>query len=304
MVTLVGLARFFGLRRFALLSSTILAIGNGGTLLGTTPLALAVGQIGWRGTFLTMAGFVLAVATLASLIVRDGPDPAQAPRGEAGLAQAIRGVSVVLRNRRPWPLLPLSFCGYAVLITVRGLWASSYLADTFDLGPAPARGNVLLGMSCATILGTLGYGLIEGHLGRRRPVIVGSMGMVLVPVLLAMPSITSPIVAATLLAALGALGALGATYPLIVALGRQFLADHEIDRGLMFLNGICFIGTAFVQTVSGVVIVAGNASVEAQNSGCALLFLTPLLLLLASVAVFCRSSNPRPHVAANRMEGK
>jgi sugar phosphate permease len=206
----------------------------------------------------------------------------------------------VLRNRRLWPLLPLSFSGYAVLITVRGLWAGPYLADSLDLGPV-ARGNVLLGMSCATILRTLGYGLIERHLGRRRPVILGSTGAALALVLLAVAPTTSPIAAATLLAALGALGA---TYPLIMAQGRQFLADHEIGRGLTLLNGSCFIGAAFVQAGSGVVIVAGSTSLEAQHSGYALLFLTLALLLAASIAVFRRSSDVRPYAAANRMEGK
>lgn len=300
MGTLVVLTRFFAPHRFALLSSTILAIGNGGTLLGTTPLALAVGHIGWRGTFLAMAGIVLAVAALTGLIARDGPDPARAPRGEGGLAEAVRGVSAVLRNRWLWPILPLSFSGYAVLITVRGLWAGPYLADAFGLGPV-GRGNVLLGMSCATILGTLGYGLIERRLGRRRPVIVGSTGVALALVLLALGPITSPIVAAALLAALGALGA---TYPLIMAQGRQFLADHEVGRGLTFLNGICFIGAASVQAGSGLVIAVGGTSPEEQSSGYTLLFLALALLLTTSIAVFCRSSDVRPHAAANRMDGR
>ena len=46
-----------------------------------------------------------------------------------------RGVLAVLRNRRLWAVVPMSFTGYAVLVTVRGLWAGPYLAEVFTLSP-------------------------------------------------------------------------------------------------------------------------------------------------------------------------
>jgi MFS family permease len=52
MGTLVVLARWYPPGRFATLGSLVLAGGNAGTLLGTTPLAVAAQTLGWRGAFL------------------------------------------------------------------------------------------------------------------------------------------------------------------------------------------------------------------------------------------------------------
>lgn len=294
MATLMVLARFYPPERFALLSSSILAIGNAGTLLGTTPLALAAKQIGWRGTFLVMGGTVALIAVLVATVTRDGPDPHRKAHHAAELAATMRGVAAVLRNRALWPLLPMCFAGYAVLVTVRGLWAGPFLAERFGLEPV-ARGHVLLLMSCATILGTLAYGAIEQRLDRRRePVLVGSCGAAVALLALAYVPAGSLGLAATLLALVGALGA---TYPLIMAQGRKFLADHELGRGFTFLNGITFLGAAFLQAVSGLAVAEAEARAELLGDHYALLFIMLAAWLVAAAAIFCRSMDARQYAA-------
>ena len=86
MGTLVVVARFFEPRRFAVLSSVLLAVGSVGTLTATTPLALTTELVGWRGAFTGMGGAVVLVSALVLLIVRDRP-PGTMAAGE----------------RRPWP---------------------------------------------------------------------------------------------------------------------------------------------------------------------------------------------------------
>lgn len=291
MGTLVVLTRFFEARRFAVLSSTILAVGNGGTLLGTTPMALATEWAGWRGTFLIMGGVVVGLAALALVIVRDAPTSTpRRPRVEETLAATVRGIVAIVRNRRLWAILPISFTGYAALVTVRGLWAGPYLTDLFAMAPL-ARGQVLLAMSVATILGTLAYGFIEQRLDRRRgPVLVGSLGAVLGLLLLALLPAPSAFTATMLLTAFAALAA---TYPLIMAQGRRFLSDAEVGRGLTFLNGTCFFGAASIQVASGFVLDVAQATSRSPSTAYSWLFLFLSGLLILALAAYSRSADLR-----------
>ena len=288
MGVLVVLARFYPPHQFAQYSSFLLAIGSAGTLVGTTPLALVQSAIGWRGAFLALAGLVLLVAVLIGLLVRDRPAGAQPPAATESLAAALRGVRKVLGNRRILAIVPMCFTAYAVLITVRGLWAGTYLAEMFAFSPV-ARGNALLAMSVAMILGNLAYGALERRLDRRRPlVIAGSTGVILLLLLLAVLPAAS---AALAILALTLVGALGMTYALLMAQGRRFLAEDEIGRGLTLLNGACFAGAATIQAVSGVVVDAAEGSDPAHTWRALFLFLAGVLVL--ALASYRASEDPR-----------
>jgi predicted MFS family arabinose efflux permease len=290
MGTLVVLTRFYDERRFAFLAATLLAIGSGGTLIGATPLAFAAETLGWRGAFLGMGGIVAATAVLVALLVRDGPAGAPAPRAEETLAQALRGVLAVARNRQLWAILPMSFTGYAVLVTVRGLWAGPWLAERFGLDPV-ARGNALLAVSVAMMLGTFTYGAVERRLDRRRePVIAGTLVAVFVLLLLALAPIGSVALATGLLAVFGFTGM---TYALLMAQGRRFLGEAEVGRGLTFLNGACFSGAALIQASSGVVVELARGSGAGPAGAYAALFLFLAAALLLALLAYRRSSDRR-----------
>lgn len=290
MGALVVLARFYDQQRFAFLAATLLAIGSGGTLIGATPLALAAEALGWRGAFLAMGGIVVATAGLVALVVRDAPTGAAAPHAEESLAQALRGVLAVFRNRRLWAILPMSFTGYAVLVTVRGLWAGPYLAERFGLGPV-GRGNALLAVSVAMMLGTMAYGSLERRLDRRRePVLAGTAVAILALLLLALAPIDSPWLATALLALFGFTGM---TYALLMAQGRRFMGEGEIGRGLTFLNGACFTGAAVIQAASGMVVEAArDTGLDAAGTYRALFLALAAALALALLA-YRRSADRR-----------
>ena len=194
----------------------------------------------------------------------------------------------VLANRRIWAILPMCFTGYAVLITVRGLWAGPYLADMFAFSPV-ARGNVLLAMSVAMILGNLAYGMLERRYDRRRRLVAwGSGGVIMALLLLAALPAASAALATVLLAAVGGLGM---TYALLMAQGRRFLAEHEIGRGLTVLNCACFAGAATMQALSGLVVDLAQDFGPAATWRALFLFLAAALAV--AVATYLRSEDPR-----------
>ncbi|MFO1067474.1 MAG: MFS transporter [Geminicoccaceae bacterium] len=287
MGALYVVARRYPVGRFAVISSLLLAIGQGGVLLGASPLAMAAQALGWRGALLGVAGITLASAGLVALLVRD-------PQRHAGpsesLGEAFAGVLATLRLRELWPILPMSFVSYGVLVTLRGLWAGPYLADVFALAPG-ARGNALLGMSLAMVVGTLAYGALERRLDRRRDLVAaGTAVTVLALGGLALAPSHSLALSATLLAVVGVTGI---HFAIVMAQGRRFLPDRLIGRGLTMLNGMTFAGAAVVQVGSGVMIDVLQTRGAADAAVWTALFAALGLLLAVALAAYLRSEDRR-----------
>ena len=91
MAPLALYARRFPPERFTMLAGIQIAIGTIGTLLVTAPLAWASATIGWRATFLVVAGLVVACAALVAIVVReDGADRAHPGAGETAAREPAR----------------------------------------------------------------------------------------------------------------------------------------------------------------------------------------------------------------------
>ncbi len=286
MGTLVAVTRWFPADRFALLSSLVMAFANLGILASSTPFALAAELLGWRGALLCVAGLTAAALLLVAFFGRSRTDPGRPAAHGESLGEALGGVLAVMRLRPLWPILPLCFIGYAVLISVRGLWAGPYLAEVFALGPV-ARGNALLAMSVAMPTGVLIHVWLERRWqSRRKPVLAGSVGALAGLLLLALLADRSVLLATALLSVIGACGS---TYVLIVAQSRQFLPAHQIGRGITLLNFANFLGAATVQQASGWVVQVGRDSGAAPAATYGWLFAFLALLLAAAAAIFARS---------------
>src|SRR6516165_5981793 len=64
-------ARRFPPDRFATLAGLQVGIGTLGALLATAPLAFSTATIGWRGSFLGVAGVTFLIGLLIALVVKD-----------------------------------------------------------------------------------------------------------------------------------------------------------------------------------------------------------------------------------------
>ncbi len=161
--------RVFDPTRFALLSSWLIAIGSAGNLLGATPLALASQQFGWRGAFIGLAVITTMAVVAVALLLKDPPhlDRSLDRRG------MFAGICEVVSIRALWPILPLIFVSYAVVIAERSLWVGPYFSDVHGLAPI-ARGNAVLLFAVAMSIGALVSGPLDQWLGTRKWVVVTS----------------------------------------------------------------------------------------------------------------------------------
>ena len=290
---LVVCTRWFPPERFATLAALMVAMGNAGNLLATTPLAAASEYFGWRGAFVAMAVISAVIAVLGYLIIRDAP-PGHAfhEREAESLGSILKGVGEVFRN----PLLPvmfvMSFVTYSGIVTILGLWGGPYLHDVHGLGPVP-RGNVLLVMTVTLIIGTAITGPLDRYFDTRKKVaMTGGVATVVVLALLALVP-DPPLWQATVLLALFA--SFNGYAIVILAHGRTIFPDHLVGRGMTTLTISTMGGVAVIQWVSGRIVgafVGEDGLVEPE--GYRVMFAFIAAILAAALVYYSRMPDAKP----------
>ncbi|MDI3324374.1 MFS transporter [Pontibacterium granulatum] len=249
---MVIIARGYPAERFALLSASVLTFATLGDLLSTAPFATLAEYVGWRGGLWIAVSLTALSSVLCWLFIRDSRTLAEGQSQET-LLQLFSGWGELVRVVGLWPIFPLLLGGYAVLLCVRGLWGGPYLADMFGLDPS-GRGIVLMCMSLAMALGTIGYGLAPRVIRSAKLTIgIGSALAIVSLTILAIAG-SGPLTSAVML--LCVLGLFGATYPLLMDHCRRFVPPYLMGRGMALLTLICFAGVAAVQAGSGALIEA------------------------------------------------
>ncbi|MDP1838328.1 MAG: MFS transporter [Reyranella sp.] len=247
-------SRWFEPARLATALSWVFAASNIGTLVAATPLAWIAGTIGWRHGFLGFAAITLLVAVGFFVFVRDQPPEARgpAPRKETP-AEILRGLWEVWRTPGLGPVLSMHFFAYATMLTVLGVWGGPYLYDVHKLDGV-ARGNVLLAMGVAQILGILAYGPMDRVLRSRKKVVFGgaaiSMALLAIMAALANPPLW---LAVGLLVAFCFFCAYGTV---IVAQGRGLFPDRLAGRGVTTVNMAQCLGLAVLPAGMGYIVEA------------------------------------------------
>lgn len=293
MGSMVVFARWFPQRYFATLAALIFSVGGLGNLFATTPLAVASGAIGWRGTFVGTAAITTGMAAVLFLVLRDAPPghstairPPETPR------QILSGLGEVLRDRRIWFISAMQGVAYPVVVTISALWAGPYLDEVYGLD-AVARGNVLLALNMAMILGVLAYGPLDRLFDSRKwPVVGGAATTVLVlAVMAAAPHWPLWQIMALLLVFMG----LGGYQMVLHAHARAILPDHLVGRGLTVQNTAVFVGVFVMQWASGFIIGGfRNAGDPALPYRLVFAFLGAATLI--ALLVYLRIDDARPSV--------
>jgi MFS family permease len=251
MAPLALYARRFPPERFTLLAGIQISIGTIGTLLVTAPLAWASAAIGWRATFLVVAGVVVIGALLVAVVVReDDPDHAH-PAHHETLRESLAGVAEVARMHSFVPLFLMNLMSYSSYVLIIGLWGGPYLAHVYGYG-LTARGDLLMLPALSHIVGVVIWGYAERIFGTYKPlVLAGALGTAVALGLLAIVGKPEPFWLGVWLTVFGFLAAY---LPVLIAHGRSFLPPRLVGRGMTLFNIGTMGGTFVVQLVSGALI--------------------------------------------------
>jgi predicted MFS family arabinose efflux permease len=279
-------ARWFAPRELATALSWVFAASNIGTLAAATPLAWIAATVGWRNGFVGLAAVTVVVALAFWAIVRDRPPGHAPPPGRPeSLAEIGRGLLEVWTTPGLVPVLCMHFFAYATMLTVLGVWGGPYLYSVHGLD-AVQRGNVLLVMGVAQILGILAYGPMDRLLGSRKKVVLGgaaiSMALLAALAFLPRPPLALAVVLLTAVCFFCAFGTV------IVAQGRALFPDRLAGRGVTTVNMAQCLGLTVLPAMVGYIVEAvGDADLAYRLSFGAL---AAGLVLGAAVYVRSRDS--------------
>lgn len=244
--------------RLASLLGRAFAASQIGILMAATPLAAASETIGWRWAFVGSAAFTAAATLLYWHFIDDG----KRSGGASGIAvetaaEVARGVLEAIRTPGLIYLIVLQLFAYAAISTMMGLWAGPYLHDVHGLDPV-SRGNVIMAMGGAQVVGMLCYGSLDRVFNTRKGVVAGgAAASIIILSILAMSARTPAWMAISLLISLGFFAAYS---PVLLTHGRSLFPDRLAGRGVTLVNLAQVAGSALMPALTGLIV--GNFPTE------------------------------------------
>lgn len=169
------LAAWFRPAVFATLSGLLMALGNAGGMLSGTPLVWLTLTVGWRYTFVIMAGMNLLLALGLLVLVRDRP--ADRPRPPAPAGGMFGGIRLLAASPSYWAISLASFFRYGCIMALQGLWVGPWVIYGLGLSQMQS-GNANLLLALSQVIGLPLCGLLSDR-------VFGSRKWVSLPALVA-----------------------------------------------------------------------------------------------------------------------
>jgi predicted MFS family arabinose efflux permease len=243
--------------RFGLWSGAILSLGNTGMLLSASPLAYIVERYGWRSSFLIAAvvGVVIAAAVYA-LVPNQPPEQKDHASPLSQMGEVFRlGLSRPMRG-----IIALALVSLASTLVIRGVWGAPWLMDVKGLSRIQA-GNQLGLFTLSLIIAPVCSGIIDRKLGHRRTILAG--GHLLGALCIALMALGAPDGVLSRLfhlevmpsqfdsAMLVVMGFVVSTQSLLFGMTTQLMGPERAGRALAATNLSLFLGTALLQSATG-----------------------------------------------------
>lgn len=173
---------WFTSAQYPVLWGFFMGIGSLGSVLGTAPLASAMGTVGWRPVMVYVAIFSFILAVAAFLILRDKPSDkglllpdelagiVPEAKSDAPVKQA--GLGVVLKSPLLWLVFLLSLGGNSHAQCFGGMWEGIYLANVFGF-EKPMIGSIMQFYAWGIVAGCVLSGVVVKALGSRKTMFFG-----------------------------------------------------------------------------------------------------------------------------------
>jgi MFS family permease len=273
-----ALTAWYGPRRVAALTTLTLAAGFASTIFAPLTSALSA-PLGWRGTYLLLAGVLAAVTIPAhGLFLRL---PWTKPTGGPGQPESARGADRSVLASRPFLLLVTAatlcaFAQYAALVNLVPLLTGR--------GLTPALAAWALGLGGAgQVAGRLCYRQLAARLGTRgRTVAVIAAGAAVTLLLGLLPGPAALLVAASVLA-----GAVRGVFTLTEA---TLVADHWGADRYAAVNGVFNAPL----TAAGALAPSIGAAIAAATGSYPALFAILAAAAAAGAALAALAPSPQP----------
>ena len=293
MSCVVLLIRWYPSERIGTMYGRIFAVSQIGNLFAATPMAWMSEAFGWRAVFGASAFVVVAVVGFFFWAVRNQPpDKAPAHSTAEPLLQTLRGFVQVLRLPNYLKVVAVHVVAYATMATMLGLWAGPYLHDVHGLDGV-ARGNVLMAMTGAQVVGMLWLVPLERRFNTRKGVIVGA-ALIVVAILALLAALPHPPLWLAI-ALLVALCGFSTYSPIIIAHAASLTPPALLGRGSAAANIGQVAGSFLLPVLTGAIAGLFERTAEVYPAEAyRWMFAFLGLALAAGVAVYSRADDLKP----------
>lgn len=251
MAPLALYAKRYSPEKFGTLVGIQLGVGTLGTLLATAPLAWSVAAIGWRASFLAVAGLMIFAGVMVSIVVREDKAAERPGAHHETLRESIAGLAQAFRVRSMGQLFFCHLAAYSSFVLVVGLWGGPYLTHIYGFG-LTERGDMLFAAVMGQIVTVFLFGPTDRIFrGYKIPVLTGALLTVLT---LGVVAFVGKLPAGWVLPWFIAIGAVTAYTPVMIAHGKSLFPPHLVGRGMTIFNMATMSGAFLSQTVTGFVI--------------------------------------------------
>lgn len=284
-------SRWFPPERFSTLVGIQLGVSGLGVIGATAPLAYSTAAIGWRASFLIVAGIAAVVGLFVYLVARDDPPGRERPKSSETLRQNFAALADVVRVPSFLPVFAMQFAGYSSFLTVFGLWAGPYLAHVYGYD-LDRRGNVLFLLAMVHLIASASWGPADRIMrSYKKPALIGA-GMT-VASLLWIAAVGKPS-EGLLLVWFVVFGFFASCTAVITAHGRSLFPVEYVGRGLTLMNLGTMGGVFVLQAATGAVVGLFDAPdgvypVEAYQAA----FAFEAAVLAACTLIYMTSREPK-----------
>lgn len=291
MATFTLFSHWFSKQEFGRVSGFMVAIGNLGNLAGTAPLALAVGAIGWRNSFLVVGVAQAVVTLLVFTKVQDRPVLGRVHEEDCSIPKTtmVAAWGEIFGTRDFWFLGVLAFSWYGNYLALQALWGGPYLMDVMHLSRR-AAGSMLMFTSIGFIVGSSLIDTVARRFFRsyKKTLLAGQLGLLLLMTgfLGWAETMPQPLLAALFFAIGLAVSSGVMIYPII----RSMFPVGIVGTALTSLNFYVLMGAAVTQQVMGIIVgsygdTTGNLSAGALHAA----FMFPIAGLALSIVLYSRA---------------
>lgn len=256
---LKAFAQWFRQKEFTTMVGLLMAIGNTGAIVATTPLALSSKAFGWRMSFFLIAAITLSLAIIVLLFTRDyastaGDDNIHAGNPPVKSAASRKQIRFILTSIKFWVLFMIFFGIYGIFITLQGLWATPYLMSVLGADRLQAS-QLNMALPIGFILGAPLFGWIADRFHtKKRRLFIGLLTAIAIFWLIL--SLWAQILCAKELVVLFFLmGAMtGGWLSVLWALIREITSTEAMGFISGVMNPAPFFGIAVFQVLTGAVL--------------------------------------------------
>ena len=175
---LKAFSQWFRQKEFTTMTGLLMAIGNTGAIMATTPLALSSKAFGWRMSFFLIAAITLSLALVVLLFTRDYDSPTDKNKDHTASpfeksADSRQQIRLILTSIKFWVLFVMFFGVYGIFVTLQGLWATPYLMSVLNIDRLLAS-QLNMALPVGFIVGAPLFGWIADRIhAKKRQLFIG-----------------------------------------------------------------------------------------------------------------------------------